>query len=231
MGFYDGISNPDRLKNDNIWFSETDNESDYSDGTYMVFQKIVHELEQWNQLSVADQEAWVGRSKATGLLLGTLSVMDEERLGSDLKSSNPAIRKHAMGRLTKLIDPQRNPDYKFFDPMDMRNMNIVKYCKKSSHVRSSNPRNSGANSHRVIFRNGYLFMEEHSSHPAKTGLLFISFQKDIKIFEEMKRNIASNLSKNSIGKSFNTLTLGGGYYLIPPIPNKSVSEIGQDFFR
>jgi hypothetical protein len=28
-----------------------------------------------------------------------------------------------------------------------------------------------------------------------------------------------------------TVTLGGGYYFIPPIPRKKVSEIGEQFFN
>ena len=27
-----------------------------------------------------------------------------------------------------------------------------------------------------------------------------------------------------------TLTLGGGYYFIPPIPNKNISNISEQFF-
>ena len=47
-------------------------------GTYMVFQKVLHDLDQWRELEVDEQQEWVGRSKATGLLLGTL---DEDDVG------------------------------------------------------------------------------------------------------------------------------------------------------
>jgi hypothetical protein len=90
-------------------------------------------------------------------------------------------------------------------------------------------------------------MEEDFSNYPKSGLLFISFQNDIKKFEELKRNIAQHVStptktglhtklKDYAGreiptmKPFDTLTLGGGYYYIPPIPDKRISRIGQQFF-
>ena len=54
----------------------------------MVFQKIVHDLDQWRELDVDEQEEWVGRRKATGLLLGTFDTDDEDRkLAADLRSS------------------------------------------------------------------------------------------------------------------------------------------------
>jgi hypothetical protein len=90
-------------------------------------------------------------------------------------------------------------------------------------------------------------MDEHFTDNPKSGILFISFQKDIKMFEELKRNISLHKSslietKESPGaqgyftqkrpgtNSFETITLGGGYYYIPPIPDKSISNIGQQFF-
>ena len=85
MGFYDGTSNPDRLTNDVIWISEAEDPI-LADGTYMVFQKIEHDLRQWNQLDIRAQEKWVGRRKATGLLMGTLSDAEEQKLSSDLRS-------------------------------------------------------------------------------------------------------------------------------------------------
>ena len=108
-----------------------------------------------------------------------------------------------------------------------------------------NPRKS--NGDKVIYRRGYLYMEEDFSDYPKSGLHFISFQNDIKKFEELKRNLdqhVSNLTKEGVHakfenytsreiptiKPFDTLTLGGGYYYIPPILDKRISHIGQQFF-
>ena len=245
MGFYDGISNPDRLVNNSIWINGDEKGNEFENGTYMVFQKIEHDLKEWNKLATHEQEKWVGRSKATGLLLGTVSVDEEKRLTSDLHSSDSSRQEQAVIRLSQLFDEQRDPTKNFFDPYDLRYSNINKNCPISSHARLVNPRKS--NGDKVIYRRGYLYMEEDFSDYPKSGLHFISFQNDIKKFEELKRNLAQHGStppetglhtkfKNYISreiptiKPFDTLTLGGGYYYIPPIPDKQISHIGQQFF-
>ena len=90
-------------------------------------------------------------------------------------------------------------------------------------------------------------MQEEFMESPKSGLLFISFQNDIRLFEEIKRNMNVNPNKSerqkvrlgvkeqyistdaSAKELFTPLTLGGGYYFIPPIPKKRISEIGQQF--
>ena len=246
MGFYDGISNPYRLANNNIWISEDEGGMKLESGTYMVFQKIEHNLNEWNKLSTQEQEKWVGRSKSTGLLLGTLSPAEEKRFVSDLYSADQSRQNQARARLSKLFDEQRDPTKNFFDSFDIRYMNIDKNCLQSSHARRTNPRKSSGRE-KLIFRRGCLYMEESFTECPKSGILFISFQNDIKIFEALKRNIAKHLSsyeetedsqgtvkyhdKMIIAKSsFDTLTLGGGYYFIPAIQGKRISDIGQQFF-
>ena len=128
-----GISNPDRLNNDSVWTSE-DKDKKHSDGTYMVFQKIEHDLRKWHKLDTPAQERWVGRKKTTGLLLGTLSSADEKRLVSEIYSADSSKRKQAIARLTRLIDDQRDPSKRFFDPYDTRYFRISKNCPISSHV-------------------------------------------------------------------------------------------------
>lgn len=245
MGFYDGISNPYRLANDNIWISEDEGETELEDGTYMVFQKIEHDLNEWDKLNTQEQEKWVGRSKSTGLLLGTLSPAEEKRLVSNLYSEDDIIQNQAKVRLSKLIDEQRDPKKNFFDSFDIRYMNINKNCPESSHARRANSRKPSERK-KLIFRRGCLYMEDDFTGHPKSGLLFISYQNDVKIFEEMKRNISkhgdlhfqkkytsveNNYNDNTAKiNSFNTLTLGGGYYFITPIPRKRISNIGQQFF-
>ena len=77
QGFNDGVSNPKPgddfpaiHKNfDNIVFvGKNDETAELAGGTYMVFQKIEHDLDQWRGLSLDEQQEWVGRSKGTGLL-------------------------------------------------------------------------------------------------------------------------------------------------------------------
>ena len=156
MGFYDGISNPDRLTNNIVWVSNSIEDKESADGTYMVFQKIEHDLNEWNKLKIQLQEKWVGRSKATGLLLGTLSSDDEAEFVSELDSNDDNTRWRARLRLTRLIEQQRDATINFFDSHDAKYLNIDKNCPPSSHVRRVNPRALKQTQRHLIFRRGFL---------------------------------------------------------------------------
>lgn len=245
-GFYDGISNPDRINNEVIWTSSSEKLNEPHNGTYMVFHKIEHNLEKWYKLDLSTHEKLIGRSKSTGLLLGTISDDLEKKLAKDLHSGDPVKRNQALQKWTKLINQQKDPKENFFDPYNIKYMKIYKNCPTDSHVRTANPRK--LNNSKLIFRRGYLYMEGVEQN-LKSGLLFISFQKNIvETFESIKKNTVDNTSTSNSKEIrydesrihnpptekrsdlFNNLNLGGGYYFIPPIPNKKISEIGQDFF-
>lgn len=292
LGFNDGISNPFRLANNVIWTTRQD-EDKFQDGTYMVFQKIEHDLEKWQTLHVEKQELWIGRSKGTGLLLGTLSKDEDQKLASDLLSTNEVIRRAAIKKWKKLYNQQKFPDTKFYDPVQTQFKRIQLECPVWSHVRKANPRQADGAANILIFRRGYLFTQDDLNGKSSSGLLFICFQRDIeKGFEYIKKKFLNNenfpvpenrrefnqieihkrrqqgrftlteqqrlwsnvtdfeLTSNAntqntgreglSGPSENgvyqqgqlpiTTTLGGGYYFIPPIPNKEISEISEQFF-
>jgi Dyp-type peroxidase family len=308
LGFVDGLSQPKRLNNDVIWTTRNDEIGALVDGTYMVFQKIEHDLDQWENLGVREQEKWIGRSKGTGLLLGTLSREEDEKLAEDCRSLNRKVREAASSRLKKLLDDQADPVKPFYSSSDLKYKNIRLECPVWSHVRKANPRGADGALSKVIFRRGFLFMDD-TFNPGKklsSGLLFICFQRDIqKGFEYIKKVYLNN--KNfpvpELRKNFNdeevsyrhihgrfteeelrkmspyqksvlglssltyveelqkakdpdlqctgkeglagpsklgvyprgdliaTVALGGGYYFVPPIPNRKISEIGQQFFE
>jgi deferrochelatase/peroxidase EfeB len=69
----------------------------------MVFQKIEHDLDQWRQLDVEEQEEWVGRSKGTGLLLGTLSKEEDKKLSLQLQSANSKGTKNCIQKMEEAI--------------------------------------------------------------------------------------------------------------------------------
>ena len=101
MGFNDGVSNPrpgkddkGKLFDEKVFTTKDDeNNKDLDYCKYMVFQKIHHDLEQWRELSLDEQQEWVGRSKGTGLLLGTLSEDDDASLDRDFRSNDEKVRK------------------------------------------------------------------------------------------------------------------------------------------
>jgi Dyp-type peroxidase family len=307
LGFNDGTSQPDRLNNNVVWTTPQDETKELSDGTYMVFQKIEHDLEHWEKLSVDEQESWIGRSKGTGLLLGTLPKEEDEKLASDCRSQDESVRKIALSRLKMLIEEQRNPYTPFFNGTDPKYKNIQLDCPVWSHVRKSNPRISDDRYTKIIFRRGYLFMEDtvQPGRKLSSGLLFVCYQRDIRNgFEFIKQYLQNNRNfpvpemrkhfthnellyrhkygrfseeelkrlgqyqKYVVGLDLNTIereareakhadmqntgkdalsgpsrlgvyprgdflvtvSLGGGYYFVPPIPNKRIAELGQQFF-
>jgi len=291
LGFNDGISNPFRLSNNIVWTTSKDENKKLTDGTYMVFQKIEHDLEKWKNMDEERQELWVGRSKHTGLLLGTLSRDQDRKLGLDMHSTNESIRQSAVKKWKSLYNKQKDPEEKFFDVRKPQYRRIQLECPVWSHVRKANPREADGEAKRLIFRRGYLYNEDNVKGKSKSGLLFICFQKNINNgFEYIKKNFLNNknfpipqrrdfytseLQKrrqqgriliNGLKRDRNdihvglpvdpdtentgkdglsgpselgiypqgefpiTVTLGGGYYFKPPIPNRKISDISEQFF-
>jgi Dyp-type peroxidase family len=201
QGFNDGVSNP-RANSDQfnavVW-TKNETNSALNMGTYMVFQKIIHDLDQWRELDIDEQQEWVGRSKGTGLLLGTLSDEQDDQLADGLRKGDP----EAFSTWKKFFDLQSFPQIPFFTPeaitelppgvdfsvaevqaMASRNKDR---CPAWSHVRKVNPRGGDGVDFRLIFRRGYPFMESSLDNKLRSGLLFISFQNDIEAtFEFIK---------------------------------------------
>jgi Dyp-type peroxidase family len=306
MGFNDGVSNPNPgsgIKFDSVvWSTEKDEGPVLKDGTYMVFQKIEHDLDQWRELTRQEQEQWVGRNKVTGLLLGTPENEDEKFIEA-LKNDDPRAKE----KLRKLIDDQTDPEKLFYDS-EIYKHNVPAW----SHVRKANPRQEKMPDgkrieKRTIFRRGYPFMETGLNNRTVSGILFVSFQRDIEnSFEFVKKNWLNNknfptpivraftkhelnkrhsqgrfslttleqirldmskrhllglddidvlkdkLEETKDGDTQNTgreglagpselgvvptgdfiaiIPFGGGYYFVPPIPDRNTSNIGQQFF-
>ena len=202
MGFNDGVSNlrphSGASFNDVVWTTSEDEGDSLRDGTYMVYQKIEHDLHQWRQLSLEQQERWVGRKKSTGLLLGTLNDDEERKLGQNLQSTNSRIREEAAKKLKVWLNKQKDPSTRFYDDDKFKNA-----VPAWSHVRKANPREElidkskgdlkGRIGHHRIFRRGYLFVENDENSDFRSGLQFICFQKNIENgFEFIKKNWLNN---------------------------------------
>ena len=202
MGFNDGVSNPRPHSgapfNDVVWTTREDEGNRLKDGTYMVYQKIEHDLHQWRQLSLEQQERWVGRKKNTGLLLGTLSDDEEKKLGMNLRSTKSRIREDAAKKLKAWLDKQKDPSTRLYD--DNKYKNAVPAW---SHIRKANPREElidktkgdakGRIGQHLIFRRGYMFVEDDENSDFRSGLQFICFQKNIENgFEFIKKNWLNN---------------------------------------
>jgi Dyp-type peroxidase family len=202
MGFNDGVSNlvpgSGAAFDDVVWTTKQDEGENLKDGTYMVFQKIEHDLDQWRQLSLAQQEDWVGRKKITGFLKGTLSDEEDKIVGQKLNSPNNLVREQGLKRLKELTKEQRDPSKRFYDDMKFKNA-----VPAWSHIRKANPREelvdkykgdkNGRIARHQIFRRGYLFVENDINNDVRSGLLFICFQRNIdEGFEFIKKNWLNN---------------------------------------
>lgn len=193
LGFNDGISNPDRLANTVVWTTLQDEKAKFKDSTYMVFQKIEHDLERWQNMHVEKQEQWVGRSKETGLLLGTLPKAQDRKLASDLHSTDAVIRESAFKKWKTLYNEQQDPGKKFFDRNQQRYRNIQLECPIWSHVRKANPRQADGAAKSLIFRRGYPYIDAGLNAKSTSGLLFVCFQRNIETsFENIKKNFLNN---------------------------------------
>ena len=178
----------------------------------MVFQKIQHDLDQWRELSLDEQQEWIGRRKGTGLLNGTLDEDDDAALALALRSKDPAVRKNAALDIQALLKIQMDPTTRFYEnndtslkPIDSKlhpdkpymvvPSKIRQNVQAWSHVRKANPREEDGTSQRIIFRRGYPFVETSLNNKIISGLLFVCFQKDIKEqFEFLKIHWLNNKS-------------------------------------
>ena len=186
------MSNPNPGSGDKfddiVWTTESDESLALKDGTYMVFQKIEHDLDQWRGLSLQEQEEWVGRNKQTGLLLGSPENEDTKFLEALERGDQ-----NATDRLRKVLDEQSDPDNTFYSSEIFKNS-----VPAWSHVRKANPRqeimpNGKRIERRILFRRGYPFVETGLNNRVVSGLLFVSFQRDIEnTFEYIKKNWLNN---------------------------------------
>jgi Dyp-type peroxidase family len=217
QGFNDGVSNPragSDLFNEVVWSQDETNDN-LNMGTYMVFQKIVHDLDQWRELDVDEQPEWVGRSRGTGLLLGTLTEDEDDALAAGLRAGDAK----ALDNWKKLFDLQMNQTVPFFTPeqineglpelirqaLDAVGLDLAKAremaeritarCPAWSHIPKVNPRGADGTRLRIMFRRGYPFEETSLDNKIRSGLLFVSFQSDIEgKFEFIKSQWAGNRS-------------------------------------
>jgi hypothetical protein len=242
---------------------------------------------------------------------GTLTGEEDARLAAEMASPDPVVRAAARARWRALFDAQADPQARLFDHQGgdpngtPLHADIPRRCPAWSHVRKANPRaEDGKIPERLIFRRGYPFVESGADGRERSGLLFVSFQRDLAgQFEAVKRFLndpafpvpsvrpftqseiedrhrhgrftvaalqamtpgerelcglrsdeafadalaeaaapealatgregMAGPSENGVtasGLSLAVVPLGGGYYFVPPIPDRDVSRIGQQFF-
>lgn len=167
IDFHDGISNLKKgeMRRQAIAIKpENAGGKDWSlNGTYMVFMKLVVDLDIWQKLSLNEQEILVGRKKHTGcpiISFGNEGIITDSRC--------------PIAGTTEIID---NGNEQFHQPSQFVSKSI-----QMSHVQRSNKaRTSPAfrTDSRRIYRQGFEFLEPSSNEQGyNAGLNFISFQDD-----------------------------------------------------
>lgn len=125
MGFKDGTNNLDIgdpvAMSDHVWVSDGDAPW-MRDGSYMVTRRIRMLIEFWDRTSISEQEATIGRHKASGAPLGGHHEFDPAQLGG--RGSDGALVIPADGHI-RLSAPASNAGamllrrgYSFTDGID-----------------------------------------------------------------------------------------------------------------
>lgn len=90
-GFVDGTENPQG--DDNVSRVSVIAEGESAGGSYVLLQRYLHDLNKWNAISVAEQEAAVGRSKAANEEFDKADRLPESHLGrTNLKENGVGLK-------------------------------------------------------------------------------------------------------------------------------------------
>lgn len=196
LGFHDGLSNlrsterlsaisisETKLKGQDLWTSN---------GTYMVFARIIINLQAWDETEVEKQEIIIGRDKQTGCpLLGI------DQTGKAVKQKTCPIP-----GTVDIMDPG-NERFRDHPPYGYQNLPYGLSDKKleSSHIGVTHKTygiNKGDPSTR-IYRQGFEFIEPWDNVSGlRVGLNFVSFQWSPKnFFDSLKYPSSNGLSENT----------------------------------
>ena len=92
LGFVDGTENPENSDAENAVHISTPSTSPYINGSYLIVQKYLHDMNAWRKLPVAEQEKVIGRSK-----------QDDIEMDDDAKPANSHIALANVGDEFKVV--------------------------------------------------------------------------------------------------------------------------------
>ncbi len=113
LGFRDGTANPDgndsSLMDQLVWVHQSDEPSWAHAGTYQVVRIIRNFVERWDRTPLAEQEAIIGRKKASGAPLGGTGEFDIPDYANDPEGKVTALDAHIRlaNKRTKTSDENR----------------------------------------------------------------------------------------------------------------------------
>lgn len=168
IGFHDGVSNIEPSQR--LAAVACAGDPDWNKGgTYLAFLRIQVDLKAWRGLSVAAQEAIVGRDKLTGCPLEAVDTEGE-------------LRPQPIAGCPLPADPDWQLHDAYFNPPETDDRLV-----EVSHIHRVN-QNRGAGTttagHR-IFRQGYEYLEDLTADGPCLGLNFVSFQNDMQQLQQV----------------------------------------------
>lgn len=113
LGFRDGTANPDgndaALMDQLVWVRQSDEPSWAQAGTYQVVRIIRNFVERWDRTPLAEQEAIIGRKKASGAPFGGTAEFDVPDYSNDPEGKVTALDAHIRlaNKRTKTSDENR----------------------------------------------------------------------------------------------------------------------------
>ncbi|HVM36594.1 MAG TPA: hypothetical protein VM784_14790 [Actinomycetota bacterium] len=208
LEFHDGVSNmPSQLRTAALQ-ARTDPEW-MEGGTYMVYLRIRVDLETWRKLDRAQQETAVGRDKLTG---SALQSIEEGPEGEIIPIARPFPD----------VDASPEEQTAWRDPPETTHPLI-----EASHVHRANQTRAspGAPGSLRMFRQGYEFLAGIGPDGPHLGLNFVSFQRDLRVFQHVMHlpgwlgdvNFGGESGSANVTRAPSFLTLdAGGFYAVPP---------------
>ncbi|MGH3796928.1 MAG: Dyp-type peroxidase [Pseudonocardiaceae bacterium] len=164
LGFIDGIVGPHTTveQQRNLWLTGP---TPVASGTIAVLRRMELDLPRFATLSVADQEAVIGRHRATGIPLSGGTITSDPDLGA------------------------KTPDGRYLIPAD-------------AHVRRANANVVGV---------GLMLRRSYSTDEPTPGLLFMSFQNDIRTFTKT----LTHMENSDALLQFTTTTASATFLILP----------------
>jgi Dyp-type peroxidase family len=167
LGFHDGVSNmpsDQRLRAlvaaaDPPWMEG---------GTYMAYLRLLVDLDSWGSLSRDEQELLVGRDKLSGAALVRVARKDGQL--KPVAGRAPTVTAGAT-ELGRWRDPPQTSDPVL----------EAAHIARANQTRAS-PFAPGA---LRIFRQGYEFFESVGQDGVRLGLNFVSFQRDLRVVQQL----------------------------------------------
>jgi deferrochelatase/peroxidase EfeB len=210
LEFHDGVNNMDSaLRAKAI---EANAPEWMAGGTYMTFLRIRVDLAAWRAVGRGRQELSVGRSKLSG---AALEAVHETEDGNLVAHARPFDFDDSEAIMEWRDPPQRA------DP----------HLERSHIHRANQSRGSpeAPGSFRM-FRQGYEFLDEMGGDVPRLGLNFVSFQRDLRVFQHVM-HAPGWLGDSGFGGDApaDLLSLeAGGFFAVPPTGE---AFPGRELFR